>query len=144
MDMMQIRRAIMSASGESPFPTIGGLPVFSDNCLYTGNGKTNDVIEDSNFFLTGVVDTGNSANKHYTVLRAPTTGNNGAMRLFNDLSANSVDYWTIMRTDLLAPNEYSFYSIGQYIILSVFKEYAPYFYLKYYDGEYLLKGKNVT
>lgn len=127
--------------------TIGGLPIYADNCRYaSSNGTVSNVVSDNDYFLTGIVDTGSTAHKYFTVSRfgAPTAA---AMRVFNDLTATSVDYWSIMRTDIAQTgqaNEYTFAKGVRYLILSVYKPIADKFFLKYQDGEYLLKGNNVT
>lgn len=145
MDMMQIRRAVMSASGQPNIPSIGGLPIYADNCYMTGSGKLDDIIENNDLFITGIFDTGDNLAKEYEVTRWGTDVP-GTIRFFNDLTSNSVDYWTIMRTDIApgVPNIYRFGSVGRYIAISVAKYCASDFYLKYSNGDYIVKGNNIT
>ena len=150
MGIIELRRRIMLLSeqgqGPTPTPTIGGLPVWMDNSRYTSSdGAADSVVIDSDFFLTGVVDAGSPDFKSYTVTRFHSS-TNAALRLFNDVSATSVDYWTIMRTDISPgdTNIYGFNSFGRYIIMSIYKPVAADFYLKDANGNYLIKGSNVT
>ena len=148
MGMMERRRMMASSGGEAPtpVPTIGGLVVYADNCYFaSGNGKMDNVSSSDDFFITAIYDTGDNSKKYYEVTRW-RAGVAGLVRFFNDLSANSVDYWSVMRTDVTpgVPNIYDFQSEGRYIAISVAKYCAADFYLKYYNGDYICKGSNVT
>lgn len=148
MGMMRRRHMIESSGGEAPTPTptYGGLTVFMDNCYYPkSNGYANSVEEDNDFFLV-MVDFGSSAsNRYFTVTRFGTP-TNAAMREFSSDSSQSVDYWTIMRTDMQpgAMTTMNFETGVRYLIFSVYKQYAANFYLKYQNGDYIIKGNNVT
>ena len=148
MGLMQRRRMMASSGGEAPAPTpqYGGLPIYIDNGYYTGGNKKIDVVTASDdFFITGIFDTGNSSSKVYEITRWRTS-TNAQMRFFNDITATSVDYWTIMRTDVTAgrPNVYEFTSAGRYVAISVAKYCAADFYFKIKNGDYIIKGNNVT
>ena len=148
MGLMERRRMMASSGGEAPtpVPTIGGLVVYADNCYFaSGNGKMDGVTASDDFFITAVYDTGDSSQKHYEITRWRTNVS-ALVRFFNDLSANSVDYWSVMRTDITAgvPNIYDFKSEGRYIAISVAKYCAANFYMKYYNGDYICKGSNIT
>ena len=149
MNLMEHRRRIMEYSQAPVTPTIGGLPVYVDNAFYPGsNGIITNYGTNSNYFLTGIVDTGSTDRKYYDTVRIGVDSDLpiGGIRLFNDLNGTSVDYWTIMRPDLTygSITPYSFRSYGRYIILTVAKDFAADFYLKDENGNYLLKGNNVT
>ena len=146
MDVMELRRRILSQTEH--IPLIGGLPVYIDNAFYPGsNGLVTQYGTNSNYFLIGIIDTGSIDQKHYDTVRIGVDSNLpvGGIRLFNDLSATSVDYWTTMRPEMTdgSTQAYSFNSYGRFVILSVIKEYAANFYLKDANGNYLLKGSNV-
>ena len=147
MGMTRRRRMIESSAGEAPAPTptYGGLPIYIDNAYYTGgNGAVNSVSTSDDFFITGIFDTGNTNAKDYEITRW-RTGTSAQIRLFNDLTADSADYWTVMRTDITsgAPDIYQFNSVGRYIAISVAKYCASDFYLKYKNGDYIVKGNNI-
>lgn len=146
--MMRRRHMIESSGGEAPTPTpqYGGLPVFMDNCYYpVSNGYADSVESDEDFFLV-LVDFGSSAsNRNLTVTRFGTP-TRAALREFSNDSSYSVDYWTIMRTDM-QPGAISTMTLEtgvRYLIFSVYKQYAADFYLKYTNGDYIIKGNNVT
>lgn len=150
MELMEGRRMIMLAQdggSPPPTPTIGGLIVYQDNCLYPGsNGLIDSITANNDFFLTGIIDTGNTSQKAYTVTRIGTNAQ-AAVRFYDNIESNSVDYWTIMRTDIKPTGRvvpYDFNSRGRYIVISVAKAQASQFYLKYRGGEYIVKGNDVT
>lgn len=145
--MMTLRRSIMLAQVDS-VPKIGGLPVYIDNAFYSGsNGAINNYLSNSEYFLTGIVDSGSTSSKKYTASRIGVGSNkfDGYLRLFNNLGSASVDYWSVMRSSLAygTVQAYSFTSQGQFLIISVYKDLAANFYLKDANGNYLLKGTNV-
>jgi len=148
MGLMERRRMMASSGGEAPTPTptIGGLVVYADNCYFaSGNGRIDGVSSSDDFFITAIYDTGDNSKKDYDITRW-RTNTTALIRFFNDLSANSVDYWSVMRTDVTAgvPNIYNFQSAGRYVAISVAKYCAADFYFKYHNGEYICKGSNVT
>lgn len=139
---MEARRRLLLAQPQ----TIGGIIVGENNASYYNNGYRTDVIADDRFFLTTVIDTGNTSQKQYSVLRCGS-GADGvyrALRMFNDLDATSVDYWSTVEDTSIAPYDYAFNSVGRYIIATIYKPYADLFYLaNRATGEYYIKGKNV-
>lgn len=140
MDMMSIRRALM---GEHVF-TIGGLPVIYNNAAYkNSNGRVDDVLTDSRFFITGIYDTGDSTSKSYTFTRYAAYIDNKAtcFRLYNDLTASSYDFWSISSTG----GTRTLSTAGRYILFTVYKPEAADMYM--YNntaGLYVFKGKNVA
>lgn len=146
---MEERRALYLAQsgGQPPTPTIGGLVVYSNNCYFaSGNGLVTNVTENNDYFLTGVIDTGSTGQKAYTITRMGTP-KNALIRFYNDITASSIDYWTILRTDLPSGSvtTYDFNSAGRYVVISIYKTLAADFYLKNrVTGEYIIKGSNVT
>lgn len=143
MDMMDIRRALM----QPHVKTIGGLPVLIDNAWFTNeNGYANGYRTSNDYFITGVYDTGSTSTKSYTWYQAPRTSDTGpyypAFRVFNDLSAMSVDYWgNGAGGDQPTLRQGS--SPGRYILFSVRKFYAADTYM--YDStnnRYVFKGAN--
>lgn len=148
MGLMERRRMMASSGGEAPTPTptYGGLPIYLDNSYYTGgNGKIGAVSSSDDFFITGIFDTGDSSTKNYTITRWRTSIN-AQIRFFNDITATSYDYWTIMRTDVDPgqANIYNFSSGGRYVAISVAKYCAADFYFKFTNGAYIIKGNNIT
>ena len=138
--------AMKAANGGAKTKKYGGIVCWTDNTVLSeGNGKLTDVTTNNDFFLAAVIDTGDASSKAYTITRfgsevvAP-------IRFYNDLEGTSIDYWSIWRDDISPhnPSEYSFTSAGRYIVVPVLKEDAADFYLRYKDGDYLIKGSDVT
>ena len=143
MDMMEIRRKLLDQSTKK----IGGLPVLIDNAWFPNwNGYANSYRASNNYFITGVYDTGSTSTKSYTWYQAPRTSDTGgdypAFRVFNDLSAQSVDFWGCA-TGEAQPTVRQGSSPGRYILFSVRKSYAADTYM--YDdtnSRYVFKGAN--
>lgn len=150
MGMIESRRRLMMAQGGTPSdPTIGGIPVWIDNAYYPkSNGTINSVTENNDFFIAGPFDTGTTFAKIIVLTRFGST-TEATMRMFNDpgnVSANSVDYWTVMRSDILPdiPTPANIDTAGRYALVSILKKNAADFYIKDDDGNYIVKGNNVT
>lgn len=146
MDLMALRRRILT---QQPGRYIGGLIVLMDNVLYKIRDYKWDeqLVEDSNYFLTGWYDSGSTGSKSYSARVQPKSGNNGAyIRYFNDKTATSYDYWAITEGESYDHDGVRTFSTGgRYVIASIYKPYAADSYL--YDntnGIYIYKGKNVT
>ena len=123
----------------------GGITAYADNCLFlTQNGGVSDVVTNDDYFIAGIIDTGSAESKTYVVTRFGTDIQ-GAMRFYDNLEGTSVDYWTIMRTDMEygSINTAEIASKGRYILLTILKAGASNFYIRYKDGDYLVKGSNV-
>ena len=143
--LIEARRGIMMQPHEK---TIGGIVVWRDNCAVIGNGTLAAVSDNTDFFLA-LVDTGTNGQKAYAMFRQYVPGVESgkwpAARFYNDLSASSVDYWSAWTSN---PShvavDYTFSSYGRYILASVCKQYAADFYIRYQNGVYLIRGKNVT
>ena len=143
-----IREAKKRVLNFTPQKYIGGLPVYIDNAYYpSSNGYATSFNTDSDWFITGVFDTGSTSSKTYTLMQNPKVSSHGsAFRLYNDLTANSVDYWSNMAGST-TPNTRSVTTVGRYILFPVYKPYAENLYMYYTSGGqqiYLFKGKNVT
>lgn len=129
----------------------GGIPVLMDNSCYTSsNGVISDVSNDNAFFIAGPIDTDSIYTKSIKVTRFGSS-KNAAMRLYNvyppNESSNSADYATVFRTDIQqdgTPHEYQTNVEGRYAVVSILKQYAADFYIKDSNGNYLIKGNNVT
>ncbi len=140
MDLMEIRRALMAQHTR----TIGGIPVFMDNVAFPyRNGTMSDLVSDNDFFLAGPFDKGTEAKSSFTYTRhtGRVSGAVTCLRLYNDLSGNSVDYWIISTDPFTTRNVIS---SGRYIVYPVYKPEASRCYI--YDnvrGIYLMKGKDV-
>lgn len=124
----------------------GGIEVWQDNTVFTdGQGTIDAANENPDFFLAAVVDTGTPDDKTYTVT---SFGSDvvAPFRLYDDLDGTSVDYWTIWRTDL-EPHQKSVRTVrspGRYVVCPVKKDDAANFFLRDENGNYLIKGDNVT
>ena len=139
-DLMQIRRLIL-AQGHTRY--IGGLPVLVNNARFgSGNGTISDVQTDSDYFITGFFDSGDSASKSYTYTNNPyDSAKPTYMRLYNDIAAKSYDYWSCAHASDPTRN---IKSGGRFIAFSVLKSLATGMYM--YDntnGVYVFKGLNV-
>ena len=145
MDVMELRRRLL----QPHILTIGGLPVLINNAWYiNANGRVDEFRADDNFFITGIFDSNSSTQKQYTYYRYPRapyiSSGFPSMRLFNDLSQTSVDYWPA-GTNEGSPAPRTVQSAGRYILFTVRKDCAGDVYL--YDDtnqRYIFKGKNVT
>lgn len=144
MDVMELRRALLQPHVQ----TIGGIVVWKNNVAFYRNGTISEMLDNDAFFITSVIDTGSTGQKQYTCLRqgvGDASTRYLSMRYYNDLSATSVDYWSPWLTE---SENYSsaltFESYGRYIVVPISKKFADIFYLRYTNGEYLIKGKNVT
>lgn len=128
---------------------IGGIPVYVNNMrMRDGGSMSTKMYENSEFFLAGIVDTGSSGSKSYSVSRWRGMSAYASLRLFDtqDLSGDCVDFWSTCQTEYEygTYSNYNFTSDGRYIVVTVPKAFADQFYLRYKNGAYLLKGKNVT
>lgn len=126
---------------------IKDIKVYLNNAAYLGpNGLASNYVEDSRFFIAGPFDTGSEESKTYTFSTCPisTTSGGAAVKLYNDLSANSVDYNAVTRTNTASvTSDLS----GRYVLCSVCKSYADTSYMYYtVNGvkHYLFKGSKVT
>ena len=125
-----------------PAPSYDGIPIFIDNAYFPRrDGAIDDRVADPNWCIVGVFDTGSSASKLYKWetqgVRVET-----AFRIYNDLSARSVDYWG---ASFINGNveEKTANSLGRYILYSLYKPTATTAYLKQ-GNTYLFKGSDVT
>jgi hypothetical protein len=125
-------------------PSYGGiLPVFMDNCYYpSGNGKANAVTTNKDYFLAGPFDTGNSDQKYAYFIRYSGTAT--YIRMFNDLTATSVDVWALGN----GSGNRTTNAPGRYYIVPVKKSIAADFFM-YTKGTgdskvYHCKGTNVS
>ena len=137
MDLMEIRRMLLSKHTKM----IGGLIVLYDNARYaSSNGKIDSYEIDTDYFLTGIYDTGSTGSKSYTYTRHPDIAKNPTFRLFNDITATSYDYWSASGSDTRTLT-----TGGRYIVFPIKKSLASTSYM--YDntnGRYVFKGKDVT
>lgn len=123
-------------------PSYGGLPVFRDNCYFPNqNGKIDNVVTDSNYFIAGPFDSGDSTNKfpHYLRYSGITT----TMRPYDDFTETSVDYWAVGN----GSGDRVVGTYGRYYLISIKKSVAAdsYMYIVIDDVKhYLAKGNNVT
>ena len=145
MDVMQLRRNLLMQ--ETGSKKIGGIDVYLDNARYPGgNAKIDSVTTDNEYFLAGIFDTGTTSRKSYTISYTKNTVDNAAnIRFYNDITANSVDYWGVGTGQHNLPSTRTFTSAGRYIVTTIYKELAADMYL--YDNtnqRYVFKGKNVT
>ena len=133
MEMMDLRRSLLQ-------PWVmgyGGLPVLVDNLKYNAaNGKYNGGTANTDWFVTGFFDSGSSSSKTYQLGNPHSTA--GTIRLFNDKTANSYDWWAF------SVGGRSMSSGGRYIAFDVYKALADrYFVYDDTNGMYLAKGKNI-
>lgn len=146
--MMNRRRMISASGGEAPTPTpsYGGIPVFIDNKYFRSNAglKVSEALDSDDYFLAGPFDTGSTSSKQMTFTRIYAT-NEAALYLFNDITLASVDYWACWGSSYpQAGTTKTGNSPGQYIITSVLKSRAGDFWIKDANGNYIVKGNNVT
>ena len=148
MGMMNRRRMMASSGGGGPAPTpsYGGIPVYIDNKYFASNSgqKISQALSSEDFFLAGPFDTGSTSSKRmtYTKIYASTEA---AFYLFNDLEGNSVDYWSNWGTGQpSAGTTATVNTPGRYIVTSVLKSRAGDFFMKDANGDYIVKGNNVT
>ena len=127
--------------------TYAGIPIFKDNASYENkNGTASLIVEDAGFFLAGPFDLGDLGSKNFHVSRfqqANSDGTYAGLRMFNDLSATSVDYWMLSGTT----GDRSIVSVGRYVIVPIPKAVAAdmYLYMTVNDVKtYIFKGCNVT
>lgn len=125
----------------------GGIPVYRDNAVYAGNnGTASGYTDDPGWFLAGPFDTGTTGTKSMTYSRFPDTFGSGTvpgLRMFNDLTATSVDWWPNGGN---ASTQNTVNTAGRYIIVSMPKAKAANQYLYITSGgvtTYLYKGNNV-
>lgn len=141
-DMFERRRRMFAINSSYPW----GIKLYKNNTAYIGGNSTVDsYFTDNNFFIAGPFDTGSTDSKTYTISRNPVSTVNGgaALKLYNDLTAKSVDYWGITSSK---GTSYTFTSAGRYVFFSVCKAYASTSYMYYtVDGvnHYLFKGAGV-
>ena len=145
MDVMALRCELL----QPHILTIGGIYVWQNNVGFQfKNGKINALDVNDALFISEVIDTGSTSKKKYTFLRhglGSTIPYYLGMRFFNDLSATSVDYWSTCVTESESfVKDVTIDSYGRYIVTTIPKKYADIFYLRYTNGEYLIRGKNVT
>lgn len=108
---------------------INGLPVLINNARYPqSNGKIDSVVEDNDWFITGPFDTGSTSSKKYSFIHtvAANSTSHASMRLFNDISSTSADYWTVTVNTrrLLSETFRTITSVGRYITFSIKKSDA--------------------
>lgn len=134
-----------STTGTFEIPVyIGGICVYQDNAFYTarGNAGPDQYTENSDWFIAGPFDTGNSNSKSYTCSRYNGTGSENWLRIFDNINSTSYDYWTLGATST-TPRTFS--TAGRYILVGVYKPNAADSYI--YDNtnqRYVFKGNNVT
>ena len=134
---MEVRRGLI----QPHIKTYSGIKVLFDNAYYgSGNGKIDSFVTDDRFFIAGIYDNGATSSKRsYTINNNNDAGTLGVgiyLRLFNDLTANSVDNWIIRNRSLS--------TYGQFIVCSICKNNAANFSL--YDntnGRYVFKSKGI-
>lgn len=150
MGMIENRRRVMMAQGgeaPTPTPSYGGIPIYADNCYFgKSDGPVTDVVSNNDWFLTGPIDSGSSSSKHYPLTKFGSS-TEATARFYNDLTSSSADWWTIFRSDIPdndIPDINSIDSVGRYIIVSIRKRNAADFWMKDANGNYLVKGNNVT
>lgn len=122
---------------------IGGLYVYADNSRYyeyVNDTVDENIITDSDYFLTGFYDTESEEPKSYTI---PVLVHDAhvCVRLFNNKTAASIDFFNIST----AYDTRTYTGSGRYIMATVYKPYAANFYI--YDNtnqRYIVKGSNVT
>ena len=144
MDMMELRRRILL---NKPGKYIGGIYVLVDNCYYNirDHGWNEDLVEDSDYFLTGWYDTGSTSKKSYTAKTQYKKGDIGQFaRFFNDKNSASADYWSITAGDAYPNGTRTFQSVGRWVISPIYKPWAAdSFFYNNTDQCYLFKGRNV-
>lgn len=148
MDLMERRRMMASSGGEAPTPTptYGGIPVYIDNKYFASSSRQRiiDALPSEDFFLAGPFDTGSTGSKQMTYTQI-YAGTEAAFYLFNDLTGESVDYWTCWGSSQpSAGRTKTVNTPGQYIVTSVLKSRAADFFMKDANGNYIVKGNNVT
>ena len=141
-DLMRKRFAMLAEQ-----TTYAGIPVFLDNATYLNkNGYAKPGEADERFFLAGPFDLGSEAVKTYTVSRYAVYNKDGTstcLRPFNDLTATSVDFWSISSST----KERTITAAGRYVIMPIPKAVAADMYLYMTENgvkTYIFKGCNVT
>ena len=130
-----------------PYNKIGGLPVFYNDSFYiaTNTKICNKVKYDSDFFITGIFDTGSEGSKNYTARLIPYSGANGGfIRFYNDLDDTSVSYQNIS-VGYGTNSTVTFDAAGRYMVATVYKSEAANFYI--YDNTnsyYICKGNSIV
>lgn len=145
MDLMQIRRMIIMMQ---PVTAYGGIPVYADNAYYPpSGGLLTGISRNSGFFIAGPFDTGSTDKKSFTFSRItvlPPGESQVVWRIFNDITARSVNYWS---TYAQSGTPRTVTSAGRYIYATIPKSVAADMYMYMTVGDervYLYKGKNVT
>ena len=131
----------------SNIKTYAGIPIYLDNAYFpNNNGTVNEYLENSNFFIAGPFDTLSTGSKSYTLSCYMSESATGVattdMRLYNNLSSSSVDFWAVTRTSATR----TLSSSGQYVLFSIWKNVAANMYLYYTASNvnyYLFKGNNL-
>ena len=146
--MTWLKKLLMLKAMISKENGIGGIAVLFDNKrLQEGGSITTKCVDDENYFITGIFDTGTTAKKTYVLSRWRGM-EYASLRLYNtdDLTQNSADYWSVCQIDGSYGTSYAyeFESVGRYIICTIPKAFASQSWLKYKDGEYIFKGTDVT
>lgn len=121
----------------------GVLPVFRDNCYFpSGNGKANAVVNNPDYFLAGPFDTGSSTQKYAYFVRY--SGVATYIRMFNDLTATSVDVWALGN----GSGNRTTNAAGRYYIVPIKKSVAADAFMYTKDASenrtYYFKGTNVS
>lgn len=137
MELMMRRSLLQSRSR-----LIGGLPVLYNNALYpNGNGMIDGYTPDSDYFISGIIDTGSLSPKKYTIYQQQVSGQNSHIRYYDDTTAQSVDFWGNYSAN---PSVRMYSSAGRYIAISVLKADAKKMFVYDNDsGLYLIKGEDV-
>ena len=148
MGLMERRRMMASSGGEAPTPTpsYGGIPVYIDNKYFDAhaNYKIANALDSADYFLAGPFDTGSTSSKQMTYTQI-YAGTEAAFYLFNDLESGNVDYWSCWGpSQPSAGRTKTVNTPGRYIVTSVLKSRAGDFYMKDANGNYIVKGNNVT
>lgn len=147
--------AALRAMDEALNPTgeyYDGIPVYIDNAYFpyrlTADVRTvEDIVEDTDWCIVGVFDTGDSTEKTFEYHTAPEATVDTEMRFFDDLEEACVGHSITSYEDGHSsvgteyPNEYA--TTGRYILYSLYKPQAENLYMKVGDT-YLFKGSNVT
>lgn len=125
--------------------TYGGLPVLFDNAyLPHGNNVYDATTADSEWFVTGWFDTGSPGSKKYTVYQPLLDSTWVDLKLFDDKSGRSVDYWSINNKADRNQWHRTFTSYGQHIICSIKKaDAARSWCYCHTTGEFVFKGEAV-